>query len=118
MIDASFTADDIDALATGTYTVTRRAVATFAAGRAVAGATSTLTVTAAAVPATGRDLLRLPEGRRATETRIVFTTTALLVGGQGSANDADLVGIDGRTWEVQQVESFPGYYRAIVQATA
>lgn len=118
MIDASFTTDDIDALSTGTYTVTRRAKATFSAGRAVAGSTSTLSITAAVVPASGRDLLRLPEGRRATETRIVFTATQLVVGGQASSNEADLVNIDGATWEVQQIETFPGYYRAIVQAQA
>ncbi len=114
--------DVIASLDTGSYTVTRRARATFDShGRAQAGGTSTLTIDASVQPASGRDLLRLPEGRRATETRVVYTPTALIVGGEGAANEADLIAIDGRTWEVQLAESWPGamgYCRAIVQATA
>lgn len=118
-LDAS---DVIASLDTGSYVVTRRAAATYDThGRAQPGGTSTITIDASVQPASGRDLLRLPEGRRSIETRVVFTPTALLVGAQGAANEADLIAIDGKTWEVQQVETWPGavgYYRAIVQATA
>lgn len=107
---------------TGTYTVTRRAAATYVLGNPVAGGTSTFTVQASVQPANGRDLLRLPEGRRSTESRVLYTTTQLLVGAQGAANESDLVAIDGKTWEVQLVETWspfpltnPGYYRCIVQ---
>ena len=109
--------------ATGSYTVTRRAAATTDGhGRNVAGATSSISIVAAVAPASGRDLLRLPEGRRANETRMVLTATALLVGGQGAANEADLISIDGASWEVQHVEVWrqPGVdaagYKALVQA--
>lgn len=115
-------ADLIDSLSTGTYTVTRRAAATNDGhGRAVAGSTSTLTITASVQPASGRDLMRLPEGRRTIETRVVYTTTRLLTGGQGAANEADLLTIDGASYEVEQVQTWPGavgYYRCIVQARA
>jgi hypothetical protein len=116
-------ADLISDFATGTYTVTRRAAATLVKGRAQPGATSTLTVTASVQPASGRDLLRLPEGRRSIETRVVFTATQLLIGIEGAANESDLISIDGQTWEVQQVQSWrlspstdAPYWRCIVQA--
>lgn len=110
-------AELISSLSTGTYTLTRRAAATYTAGRPVAGSTTTTTITASVVPASGRDLLRLEEGRRSVETRLVFTTTELRVGVSGTS-EADLVTIDGASWEVQQVETWPGavgFYRAIVQ---
>lgn len=103
---------------TGTYTVTRRAAATYVAGRVVAGATSTFTITASIQSASGRDLLRLPEGRRSTDTQVVYTTTELKCGSQANANESDQVTIDGALWEVQHIEAWPtgSYYRAIVQA--
>lgn len=112
----------ISSFSSGTYTVTRRAAATITTGRAVAGATSSVTITASVQPASGRDLQRLPEGRRAIETLTLFTTTQLLVGGQGAANEADLVTIGGKVYEVQLVETWPvtslnaaAAYRALAQ---
>lgn len=107
-----------------TYTVTRRPRAQMVRGRAVPGTTSTLTIDACVQQATGRDLLRLPEGRRSIETRVVYSATALLTGAQGGTNEADLVAIDGLSWEVQHVEPWPGktgrdveHWRCLVQLT-
>lgn len=111
----------ISRFATGTYTVTRRTASTYVAGRAVAGSSSTLTITASVQPASGRELERLPEGRRAKETRVLYTTTPLYVGGQGAAYEADRIAIGGATWEVQHVEAWPaagGYTRALVQVAS
>jgi hypothetical protein len=119
-------ADLIDSFATGyTYAVTRRAKAkSDGRGRMLPGASSSLTIEASVQPASGRDLMRLPEGRRSVETRVVFTATQLLVGAQNAAFESDLIAIEGRTWEVQQVASWnpsptadPAYWRCIVQAT-
>lgn len=113
--------DLIGSLSTGTYTVTRRAAATYVAGILTPGATSTLSIVAAVVPATGRDLERLPEARRSVETRAVFTATALKIGAQAAPYESDLVSIEGDSWEVQHLETWPGlagYYRAIVQRKA
>lgn len=101
-----------------TFTVTRRAAATFSAGIATAGATSTLSIYAAIWPASGRDLQRLPELRRSLETRAGVTATQLLVGGQGATNEADMITIDGALWEVQQCASWPnvpGFWAFMVQ---
>ena len=119
-------ADLIDSLSTGDYTVTRTAAGTFAAGIAVPGAISSVTITAAVYQATGRDLERLPEARRSIESRVLFTVTRLYTGAQHGVTtegdyEADRVAIDGRAFELQHVGAFPGspgYYSCIVQAVA
>jgi hypothetical protein len=114
-------ADLIESFATGTYTVTRRAAAAFVIGRAGTPGTSTLAIRASVYPATGRDLQRLPEGRRSLETRTLHTTTQLLVATEGG-NNCDLVTIDGQQWEVQMCETWPSApnlaFKAIVQRAA
>lgn len=113
-------ADLIASFATGTYTVTRRVRANFVAGRPVAGATSSFTVTACVQSANGRDLMRLPELRRSMDTCVIYTATELKVGAQNSANESDLIAIDGISWEIQHVEAWPQtrnlYWRCIAQA--
>jgi hypothetical protein len=105
----------------GTYIVQRRAAATFVAGRPVQAAPTNLSIVASIQPASGKDLLRLPEGRRSNETRVLYTTTRLLTGDQGGPNEADQVTIDGTQWEVQHCESWvqPGgdmVFRCVAQA--
>lgn len=105
-----------------TYVVSRSTKSTYTKGRAVPGTTTTLTIAASVQPASGRDLLRLPEGRRSIETRVVWTPTPLLVGQQGENNEADIIAIGGGNWEVQHTEPWVDYlsgvtgYRCIVQS--
>lgn len=94
----------ISSFATGTYTVTRTARGTTSNGKIGAGTASTFTVTASAWPASGPDLLRLPEARRTSFSMNVMTTTELLVGGQGSAYEADKISINGDDWEISAVD--------------
>ena len=120
-------ADLIAEMATGSYVVTRRrAAVNDGHGRRIPSSTpaTSLTIVAAVVPASGRDLLRLPELRRANETRTIFTDTLLQVGDQAGTYDADLVTMDGEAWEVQHVETWgePGTedraYKAVAQRVA
>jgi hypothetical protein len=105
-------------LASGTYTVTRRTVADppyDADGIATAISTTTLSATGSIQPASGRDLKRLPEGRRTSESRVFFTPTELR--SVASGQEADLISADGDTWEVSNIEPWPAlgnYYRAII----
>lgn len=101
-------------------TVTRRGAGVVTNGIVAEGPSSTLPIVAGVQPASGRDLQRLPEGRRSTATLVLYTVTPLLVGNAGAANEADVVTIDGEEWEVQHVEHWrrSGYYRVIVQAVA
>lgn len=119
MIDLD-AADVIDSLSTGVYLVTRRAASSFTHGRAQAGpGLPPFTIRASVQPANGRDLQRLPEGRRAIETRVIYSPTQLQVGGQAAELEADMVEIEGRLWEVQLAEPWPaasGYWRCIAQA--
>jgi len=110
----------------GSYTVTRRQRAAYSRGIAQPTNDFTITIKACVQPATGKDLLRLPEGRRSNETRVLFTTTELDCGDVDSDFEADTVTIDGAFWEVQHVEFWtqggflnqtrPAGYRVIVQA--
>lgn len=101
---------------TGTYTVTRTAVGTRTNGRYTPGATSTFDITASVQPVTGRDLQSLPEGQRAEETRIVYTTTELRT--RTATVDPDSISIDSETWAVVKVERWQAFgnthYRAFV----
>jgi hypothetical protein len=112
----------IDSFSTGSYVVTRAAHGTTLRGRVQEGAQTTFSITAGAHPARGSDLLRLPEGRRNNETRVLFTTTQLQIGGIDADFEADLVDIDGEDWEVQHVETWHDPrsarvgYRCLVQA--
>lgn len=112
----------IESFATGTYTVTRTTRAAPVRGREQQGTETTFDITGSSSPATGNDLKKLPEGRRTNETRVVFTATELLLGGEGAANEADTVSIDGQDWEVEHVETWRDSssrtlgYRCVVQA--
>lgn len=112
--------DVIESLSTHTnVTGTHRAAATYVNGVATAGATSAFTIAyAVIVPASGRQLQRLPEGRRSQETRAVYTAGALLVGAQAGVSEADLITLDGAVWECQSASSWAaavGYYEALIQ---
>lgn len=98
-----------DAPSGGLISGVRRARASYVDGIAVAGATSALSIIFRPRPASGRDLQRLPEGRRTEETRVGDTITELFSGDQAGAYEADLLDIDGdgRLWEVQQVQKWP-----------
>ena len=113
----------IDSFATGTYTVTRTRRATLSRGRAQQGTQSSFLIIGSVHPAVGNDLKKLPEGRRVNETRVLYTTTELFIGGMGSNNEADSVSIDGQDWQVYHVETWRDSesrslgYRCIVQDT-
>ncbi len=103
------------------YSVTRRVAGTSSAGLLVAGSSSTVSIVASVQPPTGADLLRLPEGRRSEDARVLFTATQLYTGGQGATYTADRLVIDGNLFEVSHVEPWPAdstFWRAIVTAVA
>lgn len=107
---------------TGLYTVTRRQSGAFLRGIAQATTDVTFNITASLQPASGKDLLRLPEGRRANETRVLFTSTQLYTGDQSLGYEADFVSVDGEQWECAHVEDWlqwgglAGAYRCIITA--
>jgi hypothetical protein len=105
------------------YMLTRTARGTTQRGRVQQGTTTTIfLIPAAQHPATGNDLRKLPEGRRAVETRVLYSTQEIFLGGQGAAYEADTVSIDGQNWQVEHVDTWVDSqsgargYKAIVQA--
>ena len=104
---------------TGSYTVTRTAAGSYALGRYTSGGTSTFLITAGVQPVTGRVLRDLPEGRRAEETLVLYTTTQLIA--LDPADESDTIAIDGESWRVFKVEHFrilANRYRAWVERVA
>lgn len=111
--------------ATGTYVVKRAARSLMVNGRAIPVAPTLLSVVACIQPASGRDLLQLPELQRSIESRVVYTTVALIVAAEDSANECDVLTIDGLDWQAQHTEVWhqgpptgATAYRTIVQAVA
>jgi len=83
----------IDCLDTGEVTVERRSSAFYDAdGNAVRGSVSEFPVAPAVVHvATGRDLLRLPEGDRTREVLLILTKLRLRTGQEATGQEADTV---------------------------
>lgn len=106
------------------YVVSRQTRGPFTKGRYIQGSITIFTITASVQPTMGRDLDRLPEGRRTKATKTIFTTTPLQVGGQDSAMQADTISIEGVSWEIQHSEIWgqPGematYYKCLAQSAA
>lgn len=118
-------ADLIGDLNGAVLTVTRPSAGYVYRGRAQAGPPpQQFQITAGVQQASGRDLLRLPEGRRSIATLVLYTTTELRTASEaperGGATQADLVEIDGVLWEIQHVELWRDavYFRVIVQSPA
>lgn len=103
--------------ATGTYTVTRAdGPGSHVDGVFTPASSSTLAVLAAVFPLAGRELQRLPEGRRTGDVREMFTTVALRVSAPEQA--ADLVEVDGASFEVEVVEDWNAagrFYRSLIR---
>jgi hypothetical protein len=102
----------ISSFSNGTFTVTRTARGNTTRGRISAGTTSSVTITAVWHPAGdvrgggGNVLRRNPNGRDTDNTRVLYTSTQLYVGGPGEDYEADKVSISGISWEVESVEAW------------
>lgn len=106
----------INALASGTYTVTRYGAGSYSNGGATLGSSSTFTIRASVQPATGRELQRLPEGERVRDWLAIWTPTLLRT--QEGSSAPDRISIDGYTYEVAIVDDWMsegGYCKAIAQ---
>lgn len=62
-----------------------------------------LKITVASQPATRDQILRLPEGRRTTESRGFFSDDRLFATDEKTGSKADLVHAKGKVWEIHEV---------------
>lgn len=118
-MSAADLSDVVDELGNTTLAVTRRGRPTLSLGMYTPGATTTLAIPGVIWPATPRDVLSLPEGRR-TERTVVAATKVALQGptapGDGLAGlQGDLIAYQGETFEVLRVEPWAehGFYRSL-----
>lgn len=95
---ASFATDD--GAGSGAYAVTRCAEGTRTDGLWQPGATSSVSIVASVQPLDGDALKFLPEGVRAEDARLLFTTTPIIV----EDGRADVVTISGATYRFYLVE--------------
>lgn len=109
--------DSIDALATGTYTITRRARGTYTDGvYSGPGATTTFTISAVQESATGLqrvtggDETRADEqGRRTNDVRVIYTRTQLFA--ESDAYEPDIITINGKQYRIWRCEPWDlAYY--------
>jgi len=89
-----------------TFTVTRFAAGTNSRGYYVPATAipATFDVEMSIQPMTGKELLNLPEGQRTRAHRKGYCATELFTANKDAGIRADLVNVDGRMFEVQNVE--------------
>lgn len=89
------------------YTYTRASAGTYTAGRYVpATAAAAVAFVGVVQPVTGRMLQALPEGQSASDTRVLYTITALTT--RGPSNAPDVVNYKGEAWRVIKVDEHEG----------
>ncbi len=105
--------DAISELASGSYTVTRRAAPMNVNGYAVAGASSTISIIASIQPLPGKAQDLLPEGYRGRGGYICYTSTPLVTAKAGQL--PDLVQVDGEDCEAIELKTWEalGNYQAV-----
>lgn len=65
-------------------------------------------------PLTGREIQRIPEGRRNTERKKIYTGDLLQPGESDTLKNADEITIDGDIFQVETVEPWNGHYKAML----
>ncbi len=117
-------ADSITSLANATLTVTRRQEVAPINGRAQTPITTTFAIRASAQPTSGRDLLRLGDGRISADRWTVYTTTRLYLGSTEAGTESgylpDLITIGDKQHEVEHLEHWEAFgaqhYKAVCRA--
>lgn len=96
------------------YVVTRQGAVNYdtVPGQPTAAASTTVNITACVQAPSGRDLMRMPEGLREEQTRIVYTGTALQL-----LPSPDTIAIEGADWQLETVEPFGAgaYFKCVVR---
>jgi hypothetical protein len=101
------------------YTVYRYPSAqSFTDGKRDAQTPTELTIYAMIQPASGRDLLRLPEGLRSGEVIAIWTETELRLENEAEQLRPDEVGYKGQSYQVESIENWSdagNYYKALAR---
>lgn len=106
----------VQALAFEALTVQRRTVA-YSAGVASPSVPDTMTVPASVTMSSGKEIQRLPEGRRALAAITIYSTAELLVDDVAAGVLADVVTWRGIEYEAVRVEDWSDFGYWLVIAT-
>jgi hypothetical protein len=89
----------IDSFSTGSYSVSRPTAGTMLHGKTTPGTPTTFTIAKASVQPVGEDLTVVPEGRSATDVKVIYTYVELRGG-----TYPDVITILGEPYEVYRVQ--------------
>lgn len=101
----------IGSLPTTNATLSRRGGGSYANGVYSGGTAVASTIAIIYWPATAREIERLPEGVRTRETIGVASKQRLFAAEETTGTQADIITVDGRDYEVQQVSAYTAQAR-------
>lgn len=113
----SLGADIIRSMGGKPYQVTRSGGGEYVKGEWVEIAQQTLQIVASIQPLSGREIERLPEGDRIRESKKGYFVEAVRPSSEITGAAADLVLIEGKQFQVYNVEPWPHYWKALLVAT-
>ena len=108
--------DVVGQFATGSYVVTRRTTTIVNGRRSVSGSPTTVTITGSVQPVDGDKVKALPEGVRLEDTLVLYTPTALQIGGSTTL-EPDVVAANGGNYRLlSRLEwaAAGGYYKYLM----
>lgn len=97
--------------------ISRKAAGTYASGVYVDGATTTINAAASVQPLSGREQLSLPELQHGKEVCKIYTSTPIYSVDESVAKKADIITLQGKSFEVQRVEKWEysfSFYKALL----
>jgi hypothetical protein len=110
--------DVIAQYGTGSYTVTRSTPGVPVDGIQPQPSTATFSISASIQPVDGATLEDLPEGQRIEQSRVIWTTTALVARQESPPVEPDAIVIDGDEYRVTKVSYFgilDSFYRCYAE---
>lgn len=97
------------------YTLKRKNAGSYVAGKWVDGTLIPSLVAFASIqPMTGKEMVRIPEGDRNRERKVAYSADLLKVAEPTSGTKADIVTVDGQDFEVESVEPWTDYWKAVI----
>lgn len=78
------------------------------------GTVQPVTILATEMPLTGHDLLRIPEGDRTRERKKIYSADIVFIENPDTKAKADVVTVYGKDYQVESVETWPQYWKAVL----
>ena len=97
-----------------TYQVRRTQMGQYIEGVFQPGITELVTALASIQPMSMKEIMRIAEGDRNRERRVVYSADELRIQNEENKAPADVMLVDGQDWTVEKVEKWPNFWKAII----